>query len=125
MRIVKLADIPEEDLGEATPIEGWTGGIVKRSRQTIIPAVESGSYNCSVVSFTRGATTGWHIHDCDQILVVTHGVGVVANEHEEREITVGDVVQVKAGEKHWHGAKADTTMGHITVTLRGSKATWL
>jgi quercetin dioxygenase-like cupin family protein len=49
---------------------------------------------------------------------------MVATETEEREIDVGDVVHIKAGEKHWHGAKADTTMGHITVTALGSKATW-
>src|ERR1700730_471984 len=33
---------------------------------------------------------------------------MVANEHERR---VGDVVHIKAGERHWHGAEADTTMG--------------
>ena len=125
MRVVTLADIPEEDLGEATPIAGWTGGSVTRSRQTIIPSGDSENFNCSIVNFSLGSTTGWHIHDCDQILVVTHGSGMVANEQEECEINVGDVVHVKAGEKHWHGAKADTTMGHITITQRGSKATWL
>jgi hypothetical protein len=36
---------------------------------------------------------------------------------------VGDVVHIKAGERHWHGAKADTTMGHITITAVGSQAT--
>jgi quercetin dioxygenase-like cupin family protein len=45
------------------------------------------------------------------VLVVTSGSGMVANEHEQREINVGDVVHIKAGERHWHGAKADTTMG--------------
>ena len=60
----------------------------------------------------------------DQILVVTSGSGIVATEHEQREINVGDVAHIKAGERHWHGAKADTTMGHITVTLVGSKAVW-
>ena len=125
MRVVTLNDIPKVDLGEATPIPGWTGGKVTRSRQTIIPSGESENYNCSVVNFSKGSTTGWHIHDCDQILVVTHGQGVVANENDEIDITVGDVVHIKAGEKHWHGAKADTEMGHITVTLTNSKATWL
>jgi quercetin dioxygenase-like cupin family protein len=124
MRVVTLNDIPHEDLGEATPVPGWSGGSVKRSRQTIIPSGDSDNYNCSVVNFTKGSTTGWHSHDCDQILVVTSGSGIVATEDEQREINVGDVVHIKAGEKHWHGAKADTTMGHITVTLKGSKATW-
>ena len=125
MQVVTLDDIPHEDLGEATPIAGWCGGSVTRSRQTIIPAGESGNYNCSVVNFTNGSTTGWHVHDCDQILVVTSGAGIVATEEEEIEITVGDVVHIKAGEKHWHGARADTTLGHITVTAVGSKAMFL
>ena len=33
MRVVTLKDIPEEPLGEATPIAGWTGGSVTRSRR--------------------------------------------------------------------------------------------
>ena len=125
MRVVTLNDIPKEDLGEATPIAGWTGGKVTRSRQTIIPSGESDNFNASVVNFSLGSTTGWHTHDCDQILIVTHGSGIVADEHQEIEINVGDVVQIKAGEKHWHGARADSEMGHITITLKGSKATWL
>jgi quercetin dioxygenase-like cupin family protein len=48
---------------------------------------------------------------------------MVATEHEQREINVGDVVHIKASERHWHGARADTTMGHITITLAGSRAT--
>ena len=123
MRRVTLKNIPHEDLGEATPIPGWTGGSVTRTRQTIIPAGDSRNYNCSIVNFSPGSTTGWHAHDCDQILVVTSGSGVVATEKEQMEINVGDVVHIKAGEKHWHGAKADTTMGHITITVVGSKST--
>ena len=37
MRVVKLNTLQEEPLGEATPIAGWTGGSVTRTRQTIIP----------------------------------------------------------------------------------------
>ena len=123
MRVVTLKNLPEEPLGEATPIAGWTGGSVVRTRQTIIPDGDSQNYRCSVENFSQGSTTGWHTHDCDQILVVTSGSGIVATETEEQEITVGDVVHIKAGERHWHGAKADTTMGHITITAVGGKAT--
>ena len=70
----------------------------------------------------QGCNTGWHVHDCDQILIVTSGAGIVATEHEQREINVGDVAHIKVGERHWHGAKDDTTMGHITITLVGSQA---
>ncbi|PON16339.1 cupin domain-containing protein [Candidatus Entotheonella serta] len=117
MQVVTLKDIPDLPVDRAAvPIEGYTGP-VQRSRQTIIQLGDSENHNCSVVNFSQGCTTGWHVHDCDQILVVVSGSGMI-------EINVGDVVQIKAGERHWHGAKADTTMGHITITLVGSQATW-
>jgi quercetin dioxygenase-like cupin family protein len=122
MKVVTLKDIPNVPMEGAEPIEGYTGP-VSRSRQTIIQSGESANYNCSVVNFSQGCTTGWHTHNCDQVLVVTSGSGMVATEHEQREINVGDVVHIKAGERHWHGAKADTTMGHITITVAGSQAT--
>jgi len=122
MNVVTLKDIPHIPMEGAEPIQGYTGP-VSRSRQTIIQPGESANYNCSVVNFSQGCTTGWHTHNCDQVLIVTSGSGMVATEHEEREINVGDVVHIKAGERHWHGAKPDTTMGHITITLVGSQAT--
>ncbi len=122
MRVVNIAELREEPMGEATPIEGWSGGAVTRSRQTIIPEGDSENYRCSVVNFSRGATTGWHAHTCDQILVITAGSGIVATEEEEQEVTVGDVVHIKAGERHWHGAKANTTMSHITITTAGGES---
>jgi quercetin dioxygenase-like cupin family protein len=124
MKVVTLRDIPNVPVeGAAEPIAGWTGP-VQRSRQTILQQGESANYNCSVVNFSQGCTTGWHTHSCDQLLIVVSGSGKVANEQEEREINVGDVVHIKAGERHWHGAKANSTMGHITITLVGGQASW-
>jgi quercetin dioxygenase-like cupin family protein len=122
MRVVNIAELQEEPMGEATPIEGWSGGAVTRSRQTIIADGDSENYRCSIVNFSRGATTGWHTHTCDQILVITAGTGIVATEDQEQEITVGDVVHIKAGERHWHGAKGNTTMSHITITTAGAES---
>ena len=34
---------------------------------------------------------------------------------------VGDVIHIKAGEKHWHGAVADAAFSHITLTATGSQ----
>jgi hypothetical protein len=87
MKVVTLKDIPDLPVEGADRIEGWTGP-VSRSRQTIIEAGDSANYNCSVVNFSQGCTTGWHAHTCDQILVVTSGSGMVATEHEQQEIVV-------------------------------------
>ena len=122
MRVLRIHDLPERMMDSATPVPGWTGGAVSRTRQTIIGDGDSDYFRCSVVNFRAGATTGWHVHDCDQILVVTSGKGWVATDTEEREIGAGDVVQIKAGERHWHGAKAETGMSHITVTAVGGRS---
>jgi quercetin dioxygenase-like cupin family protein len=122
MRVLKISELPERPMDNATPIAGWSGGPVSRTRQTIVGEGQSDNFRCNVVNFGAGATTGWHTHDCDQILVVTAGRGIVATEREEREIVAGDVVHIKAGERHWHGATADSAMAHITVTTVGSKS---
>jgi quercetin dioxygenase-like cupin family protein len=122
MRVLKIAELPEKPMDAATPVPGWSGGDVSRTRQAIIGEADSEDFRCNVVNFRQGATTGWHTHDCDQILVVTAGRGSVANEKEQREIAIGDVVHIKAGERHWHGATADTPMSHITVTKAGSQS---
>ena len=86
------------------------------TRQPLIPEGASDNFSSSVVNFERGATTGWHTHASDQILVITSGIGAVATEGEEHEVTVGDVVHIRQGENHWHGAKAESYMSHITIT---------
>jgi 4-carboxymuconolactone decarboxylase len=124
VKVVTLKSIPIMPAeGAAEQTAGWTGP-VSRTRQTIIEPSNSENFNCSVVNFSQGCNTGWHIHECDQILIVTSGSGIVATESEQREINVGDVAHIKAGERHWHGAKADSTMGHITITVVGSDTKW-
>jgi quercetin dioxygenase-like cupin family protein len=121
MRVLKINELKETPMDTATPIAGWTGGSVSRTRQTVIGDGQSDNFRSSVVNFRVGATTGWHVHDCDQILVVTAGKGLAATETEQHEITVGDIVHIKAGERHWHGASADSPMSHITVTTAGGQ----
>jgi quercetin dioxygenase-like cupin family protein len=125
VKVVTLKNIPEVPApGAAEPTDGYAGP-VHRTRQTIIKAGESANFSCGIVNFSQGCNMGWHVHDdCDQILIVTSGSGWVATETERPEIKVGDVAHVKAGERHRHGAKADTTMGHTTITLASGTATW-
>ena len=122
MRVIRISQVEPESMPTATPIPGWSGGQVSRTRQTLVPGETSKNFNCGVVNIGRGATTGFHAHTSDQLLIITAGVGIVATEHEEREVTVGDVIHITAGESHWHGATKGSYMSHITITASGSES---
>lgn len=66
----------------------------------------------------------WHIHHADkgggQILVCTAGEGVYQEWGKEPQILhPGDVVYIKPGVKHYHGAAADSWFSHIAVECPG------
>jgi quercetin dioxygenase-like cupin family protein len=67
------------------------------------------------VAFKDGAANKWHVHSSDQILIITEGEGLVADEHEEREVSVGDVAFIPANTKHWHGARPGKDMTHLAI----------
>jgi len=114
MKVVHLHDLPKEPV-EANPLFEGT----QVFRQLIVKPEESQSFNFSVVAFSAGSRNKMHVHTSDQILIVTEGTGVVANDSEERQITEGDVVLIPAGENHWHGAPGSTAMSHITIQAKG------
>ena len=70
-------------------------------------------------TFRNGARNKLHTHTTDQILVVTAGHGIIATEHEQREIQAGDIVHIPAGERHWHGAKPGADMTHLAILGAG------
>ena len=73
------------------------------------------------VHFSPGARTDWHSHPGGQVIYVTEGAGYVVNRAGERaEITAGDVVHAPPGELHWHGARPDSHMVHLSLTWRGA-----
>ena len=88
--------------------------------QTIVSETESGELRLSEVAFKDGAANRWHMHSCDQILVVTEGEGIVADEREERTIVAGDVAFIPANTRHWHGAKPGRDMTHLSILARGT-----
>ena len=70
------------------------------------------------VGFLPGAHTYWHSHERGQILQVTSGEGWVCSAGgEPRLIRAGDTVWVPPGERHWHGATADSYMVHTATSL--------
>ncbi len=84
--------------------------------QTLFP--ESREYDINVVNFGKGIRNRLHVHDCEQVLIVTSGKGIVATETEQRTVTVGDIIYFAPGEKHWHGATEDSAFSHIYISRR-------
>lgn len=61
-------------------------------------------------------------------MIVTSGCGwVQVEDGPKEEIRPGDVIWLRAGEKHWHGATATSTMTHIAIaeSLDGKAVDWM
>ena len=86
--------------------------------------------NCSVsdVWFDSGVRNNWHTHPSNQILLVKEGVCYFQEEGQPRRtLSVGEVVNILPGVKHWHGASPDGTMIHTAININTEKGTvdWL
>lgn len=81
------------------------------------------------VTFEPGCRNNWHIHHKGgQILLVTGGRGYYQVWGEEaRELKAGDVVNIPAEVKHWHGAAADSWFCHLAIEIpaEGASNEWL
>ncbi len=74
------------------------------------------------VTFEPGCRNNWHIHHAKsgggQILLVTAGRGYYQEWGKSaRELHPGDVVNIPAGVKHWHGAASDSWFSHLAVEV--------
>jgi len=94
----------------------------------LFSANEPARSNGASVTFEPGARSAWHTHPLGQTLIVTAGSGwVQAWGQPVQEIGPGDVIWTPPGEKHWHGAKATTSVTHIAIqeALNGKVVDWM
>ena len=80
------------------------------------------------VTFEPGCRNSWHKHAGGQILLVTGGRGYYQEWGKPaQELHAGDVVNIPADVKHWHGAAKDSWFVHLAVVVNPEKgpATWL
>ena len=78
------------------------------------------------VTFEPGCRNNWHIHHAKsgggQILLCTAGRGYYQEWGKEpRELNPGDVVNIPAEVKHWHGAAPDSWFSHVAVEVPGTE----
>ena len=83
------------------------------------------------VTFEPSCRNNWHIHHADkdggQMLLVTAGRGWYQEWGKEaRGLHPGDVVNIPANVKHWHGAAADSAFQHLAIEVAGEncKTEW-
>jgi len=80
------------------------------------------------VTFEPGCRNRWHKHAGGQILLVTGGRGYYQQWGEPvKELHAGDVVEIPADIKHWHGAAKNSWFVHLAIEVKPEKgpATWM
>lgn len=84
------------------------------------------------VTFEPGCRNNWHVHRAakggGQLLLCVAGSGWYQEWGKPaRSLAPGDVVEIPAGIKHWHGAKKDSWFSHIAAELpgEGTSTEWL
>jgi len=118
---VTMSSVPKTKV-EMHPLGG--GGLQTGTQtwaQEILEGGDSSNFNFGIRVFEAGARTKFHKHSGDQILIITEGTGGVGTDNETVKVVEGDVVLIPAGENHFHGAPDATSMGHITITVKGSQ----
>ena len=78
------------------------------------------------VTFEPSCRNNWHIHHAKsgggQMLICVSGRGWYQEEGKEPiELHTGDVVNIPANVKHWHGASKDSWFQHIAQEIPGEK----
>lgn len=86
----------------------------------------------SNVTFEPGCRNNWHIHHATkgggQMLICVAGKGWYQEWGKPARLLLpGDVVNIPAGVKHWHGATADSWFAHLAMAVpgEGTSNEWL
>lgn len=103
------------------PNDGFAKYFTGQSYLAPISTEQVGVFN---VTFEPGCRNYWHIHHADQgggqILICAAGRGYYQEWGKEAiELHPGDVVNIPAGVKHWHGAAPDSWFSHLAVEVPG------
>lgn len=100
--------------------------------QSYLAPVSSEQVSMFNVTFEPGCRNNWHIHHADkgggQMLVCVGGRGWYQEWGKPaRELHPGDVVNIPAGVKHWHGAASDSWFSHLAIEVEGENTSneWL
>ena len=76
------------------------------------------------MTFEPACRNNWHIHHAKsgggQMLICVGGRGYYQEWGKEaRELHPGDIVNIPANVKHWHGAAPDSWFSHLAIEIEG------
>lgn len=96
---------------------------------SFLAPLSGGPVPISNVTFEPRCRNNWHIHHKGvQVLICVSGRGWYVEEGKApRELHPGDIVEIPAEAKHWHGAARDSWFQHLTFMKADEGATneWL
>lgn len=94
----------------------------------LAPLLDGGQLPIHNVTFEPGCRNNWHIHHKgEQILICINGRGWYQEWGKPAQaLKPGDVVNVPAETKHWHGAARDSWFQHIAIAVpvEGASNEW-
>ncbi len=105
------------------PNDGYAQYFIGQSYLAPVSTDQVGVYN---VTFEPGCRNNWHIHTAKsgggQILICLAGKGWYQEWGKPaRALRPGDVVNIPAGVKHWHGAASDSWFSHLALEVPGQE----
>ena len=111
------------------PNDAFAKYFIGQSYLAPVSTAQVGIYN---VTFEPGCRNNWHIHHAQsgggQILICVAGRGFYQEAGKPAQaLHPGDVVNIPAGVKHWHGAAPDSWFSHLAVEVPGTETAneWL
>ena len=103
-------------IGEPNPYSDYFVG------QSYLAPVSTEQIPIYNVTFEPACRNNWHIHHAKsgggQMLICISGRGWYQEYGKEaRELHAGDIVNIPANVKHWHGAAKDSWFAHLAVEI--------
>ena len=105
-------------IGEPNPYGDYFVG------QSYLAQVSKEQLSVFNVTFEPACRNNWHIHHAKsgggQMLICVSGRGYYQEWGKEaRELHAGDIVNIPANVKHWHGAAPDSWFSHLAIEIDG------
>ena len=134
-----IAEVFGEEFDELPPMQFGRGAFNSAYAQYFIgnsyldvKSKADDPLHISNVTFEPGCRNNWHIHHAvtggGQVLICIEGEGWYQEWGKQpQRLHPGDIVEIPAGVKHWHGATVDSWFSHLAFEIPGTETSneWL